>query len=679
MAVTSPTNEIAAWPGWEIVRTIGKGGFATVYEIRRNVFGHMEKAALKKISIPQGEGDIEDLIGDGYDEESLTKRFEGYLQDIVREYSMMADMKGCANIVYCDDVRYIQHDDGIGWDIYIKMELLTALTRAIGRDIPEELVLKVGTDICSALVFCEERNVLHRDIKPQNIFMAPDGTYKLGDFGIAKTAERTTSGTKTGTYKYMAPEVYNNRPYGTKADIYSLGLVLYWMLNERRTPFLPLPPKVPTTSEEDAARSKRFSGKEIPPPLHGSEELKRIVLKACAFDPDLRYQSAKEMLFDLNNVSGMPVAGLTGRERLQPVREKEPMGSAAVAAEREKLQPEEEKGREAPAAVPPLLVKPEPAATVFKDSKHEDETIWESATVTEVATSATKTEFPGEQSNFNTREGETERAFTDVGNTEKSEKKPEPVKTVTPPAEPRQEPVPKKNSRKIGAVLLSAALIIGLILFFVIRGQSKPAEVSIPEATAEPTAVPTAEPVQATPEPAVETAAPVVLQLGESSLELGIDEEYTLTLTAAAGTELKWESSDPEVAEVSENGVVLGKSVGKTTVTVSAADGTTEKCEVNVRHKVTGVSFKQQNRSLKKGNTYDFTSIIVISPKNATNKKYILTSSNEEVAIITDKGKVKTVGVGSAVITVTTEDGGFTAECKINVKGSSVAPPVIIG
>ena len=286
------------WPGWETVRLIGRGSFGAVYEIEREVFGHKEKAALKVITIPQSDSDIDDLLSDGYDEESITSRFEGYLHDIVREYSMMADMKGCSNIVYCDDVKYIQHDNGMGCDIFIKMELLTALPKAIGKTVSDEQVTKIGMDICSALVFCEKRNLLHRDIKPQNIFVAPDGTYKLGDFGIAKTAERTTSGTKTGTYKYMAPEVYNNQPYGGKADIYSLGLVLYWLLNERRTPFLSLG-VTPTTTDEEKARARRFKGEEIPAPAHGSEELQRIVLKACKYDPKERYQSAEDMLRDL--------------------------------------------------------------------------------------------------------------------------------------------------------------------------------------------------------------------------------------------------------------------------------------------------------------------------------------------------------------------------------------------
>ena len=120
-------KNIVNWPGWETGRLIGRGSFGSVYEIERNVLGDIEKAALKVISIPQNESDIDDMYGDGMDDESITSTFQSHLKSIVAEYSLMRKMNGCANIVNCDDIRYVQHDDGIGWDIFIKMELLTPL------------------------------------------------------------------------------------------------------------------------------------------------------------------------------------------------------------------------------------------------------------------------------------------------------------------------------------------------------------------------------------------------------------------------------------------------------------------------------------------------------------------------------------------------------------------------
>lgn len=297
-------NGEISWPGWETVRLIGRGSFGAVYEIQRDVVGEIEKAALKVISIPQSPNDIEEMYSDGYDDESITATFNEHLKSIVAEYSLMRKLGDCVNVVRCDDVRYVQHDSGVGWDIFIKMELLTPLTKVLHHSVPEETVIKLGKDICSALVACKKNNVIHRDIKPQNIFISDNGDYKLGDFGIAKTIERTAGGTKIGTYKYMAPEVYNNQPYGSAADIYSLGLVMYQMLNDRRLPFLPGASQTVTASMEENARHRRFSGEPIPAPAYGSGALKAVVLKACAFDPADRYRTPGEMLQDLEALSG---------------------------------------------------------------------------------------------------------------------------------------------------------------------------------------------------------------------------------------------------------------------------------------------------------------------------------------------------------------------------------------
>ncbi len=298
------------WPGWETVRVIGHGSFGTVYEIERDVFGQKEKAALKVITVPQNDSEINELRSNGFDDESITDTFKSYLKNIVDEYSLMRKMNGNTNVVNCDDVRYVQHDDGYGWDIYIKMELLMSLTTVSKIGMTEEQVIQIGKDICKALILCKKHNIVHRDIKPANIFVSENGDYKLGDFGIAKTVEETTGGTKIGTYEYMAPEVYHDEPYGSSVDIYSLGLVLYWLLNERRTPFLPLPPKCFSYNEKESAYKRRFRGEPIPVPAHGSKELQQIVLKACAYRSEDRFPDADAFLSALNNVHSAPVKSI---------------------------------------------------------------------------------------------------------------------------------------------------------------------------------------------------------------------------------------------------------------------------------------------------------------------------------------------------------------------------------
>ena len=144
-------EDMILWPGWETVRLIGRGSYGAVYEIQRDVLGEKEKAALKLITIPQSSSDIDELYGEGYDEASVTRTFQEHLKSIVAEYSLMRKLNGCANVVSCDDVRYVQHEDGIGWDIFIKMELLTPLTKTLELTSSDEQVIRIGTDICRAL------------------------------------------------------------------------------------------------------------------------------------------------------------------------------------------------------------------------------------------------------------------------------------------------------------------------------------------------------------------------------------------------------------------------------------------------------------------------------------------------------------------------------------------------
>ena len=78
-----------------------------------------------------------------------------------------------------------------------------------------------------------------------------NGVYKLGDSSCVRIMERMHQGPRIGVLNYIAPEIYKEQPYSCTSDIYSLGMVLYWMLNERRLPFLPMPSKVPTMLERD--------------------------------------------------------------------------------------------------------------------------------------------------------------------------------------------------------------------------------------------------------------------------------------------------------------------------------------------------------------------------------------------------------------------------------------------
>ena len=281
---------------WKLVRLLGEGSYGKVYEAHREDFGTIYKAAIKIITIPKSQGEVTSARAEGMDEVSVTAYFHSFVERIAQEFALMSQLKGTANVVSYEDHDTIPHDGTLGWDIIIRMELLTPLLNyTIAHEMRRSDIIKLGADMCRALELCQRQNIMHRDIKPENIFVSELGDYKLGDFGIARTMEATTGATKAGTYPYMAPEVYKEQPYNATVDIYSLGIVLYQLLNDGRTPFLPPYPTPIRYSDRDRAISARMSGEQIPPPKKADAPLAAVVLRACAYDPKDRYERASQM------------------------------------------------------------------------------------------------------------------------------------------------------------------------------------------------------------------------------------------------------------------------------------------------------------------------------------------------------------------------------------------------
>lgn len=282
---------------WYIDEPIGEGSFGTVFRIKRESYGKLYFAAMKVIEIPKSDTEIQQAYSEGLDDVSITSYFESIIKSIINEIDMMVLFKGNTNIVSYEDHQIIPNENGIGGTIIIRMELLKNLSTISSNHImPREEVVKLGIDICRALETCHKNNVIHRDIKPENIFVNANGDYKLGDFGISRQLENTMSGlSKKGTYTYMAPEVYLGKDYNASVDVYSLGIVLYRLLNNNRAPFLPDFPNPITFNDKNRAQTQRMAGEPLPPLKDIPNELNAIILKACSFEPKDRYTSPEQM------------------------------------------------------------------------------------------------------------------------------------------------------------------------------------------------------------------------------------------------------------------------------------------------------------------------------------------------------------------------------------------------
>lgn len=288
-----------SWPSWEPVRMIGKGSYGTVYEIQKNNGGKIDRQALKVISIPE-EGTALPI---GKDKATLKTYYTSIADGMVREYDTMKELmaQGCTNVVRCDNYVKVPNSNGVGLKLLIKMELLTDLnTYCRKHGFTRQNVIQLGIDICCALETCRKTHVIHRDIKPANLFVSADGKYKLGDFGVAKQLEQTGyAGSKQGTILYMAPEVYKNQNYDGRADMYSLGLVMYQLLNNGQLPF--------ATDEFDAqsqneALTRRMRGEPLPLPALETGTLAQIVCHACEPDYRDRYADPAAMRLELEQL-----------------------------------------------------------------------------------------------------------------------------------------------------------------------------------------------------------------------------------------------------------------------------------------------------------------------------------------------------------------------------------------
>ncbi|MGN8777848.1 serine/threonine-protein kinase [Blautia sp. HCP3S3_C12] len=297
---------VSAWPEWKIVEKIGEGSFGQVYKAQRTERGKSFYSAIKIINIPGSQSELNSVRSETGNDQAAREYFQNLVEECIQEIGTMEYFRGNSYIVSVEDFKVMEYLDAIGWEISIRMEYLTSfLDYCAEKQLQEKEVIQMGLDLSKALGYCRKLHIIHRDVKPENIFVSRFGDFKLGDFGIARELERTMSGfSKKGTYSYMAPEMYKGEKYDSRVDIYSLGIVLYKLMNHNRLPFMNLEKQFITYRDKENALNKRMSGEQMDPPAEAGKLFGQIILKACAFDPDERYQTPEEFyraLDDLKN------------------------------------------------------------------------------------------------------------------------------------------------------------------------------------------------------------------------------------------------------------------------------------------------------------------------------------------------------------------------------------------
>ena len=300
---------VSVWPEWDLIEKIGEGSFGKVYKAKRTERGRSFYSAIKIISIPASKGELDSVRSEMNNEQSTREYFRNLVEDCIQEIYTMEHFCGNSHVVSFEDFKVVEYLDEIGWDISIRMEYLTSfMDYCTGKELTEKEVIKLGCDLAMALIYCRKLNIIHRDVKPENIFVSRFGDFKLGDFGIAREQAHTMSNmSKKGTYSYMAPEIYKGEKYDSSIDIYSLGIVLYKLMNQNRLPFLSLDKQLITYRDKETALARRMAGEKMPAPVNASASFSHIILKACAYEPGKRYRKPEDMLRDLEKLRLAPV------------------------------------------------------------------------------------------------------------------------------------------------------------------------------------------------------------------------------------------------------------------------------------------------------------------------------------------------------------------------------------
>ena len=279
---------------YRVLREIGHGGMATVYEAEDTLLAR--HVALKVIA--------ESLLRD----ETAVARFE--------QEARAAAALDHPNI--CTVFELTQYK---GRPVIV-MELLEgeSLREMIRRGpVPGEAVIDIGIAVADALDAAHQKGFIHRDIKPSNIMMNTRGQVKLLDFGLAKSGDREQiqeevddDGTIGGTVQFMSPEQTRGDVLDARTDLFSLGIVLYELITGQR-PF-----KRPTgLATMEAIRTVHpASTRSLKPQV--SEDLELIIAKLLEKDPANRYQSAADLRTDLESLKLSLQAAQAERGRAEP-------------------------------------------------------------------------------------------------------------------------------------------------------------------------------------------------------------------------------------------------------------------------------------------------------------------------------------------------------------------------
>ena len=272
---------------YELLEKIGEGGMSEVFKARCNKLNRFVAVKILKKEFCNNPDIVEKFKGEATAIATLSDNNIVNILDVGTQ----------------DNINYIVME-------YVKGKTLKDIIKQVGK-MNYETAISVAMQIARALDCAHRNNIIHRDVKPQNILVTEDGVMKVTDFGIAKSANSetiTNTSTIMGSAHYLSPEQAKGSFIDCRTDLYSLGVVLYEMV----TGTLPFQADTAVTIalkhlQEEVVPPKNINSK-IP------DSLNQLILKAMEKEPVKRYQTAKEMIADLQKIKDDPNAKIDTNE-----------------------------------------------------------------------------------------------------------------------------------------------------------------------------------------------------------------------------------------------------------------------------------------------------------------------------------------------------------------------------
>jgi serine/threonine-protein kinase len=263
-----------------IVEKLGEGGMGEVY---RACDEHLQRDVAVKV-LPAG------TLAD----EAARRRF--------RKEALALSKLNHPNI---ETIHDFDTQEGVDFLVMEYVPGQTVAARLAGGPLSEKEIVKLGSQLADGLAAAHEQGIVHRDLKPGNLMLTPDGRLKILDFGLARLvqpagdslATDSSTGAIAGTLPYMAPEQLRGEALDARTDVYAVGNVLYQMASGRQPFQESTAPRLTDAILHRAPVAPRALNPAISP------RLEEVISKCLEKDPELRYQSTKELLVDLRRLS----------------------------------------------------------------------------------------------------------------------------------------------------------------------------------------------------------------------------------------------------------------------------------------------------------------------------------------------------------------------------------------